>query len=119
MIANNYGFAGRTCILYNIELDYPALGNHLSANTAVSNFVTDENTGVTEVGFRYKKSSDSVWTTVKVSDETREHAIIENSLSYYAYPQEVSEVGDHLMYFRSNYTHAQVLTPLRIVIRGL
>lgn len=55
---NNYYYAGTTAIIYNFELDYPQL-----------NF-TQSNNGITEIGIRYKKQSDSEWnTSIKLSKD--------------------------------------------------
>lgn len=117
---NNYGFAGKTAIIYNLELDYSALGHSFSYGD--NSFSTASNTGITEVGIEYKKHSDSVWNSIKVTDDS---ALEDGRVVFSSYLKGVwadgyvLDYGTYLTYMPYNYFGCHVLYPMRIVIKGL
>lgn len=117
--SNNYGFAGRTAILYNFELDYSPLGFMLSSNYAGTNVEYNENINLTEVGIEYKRTADSSWTSIKLSDETLDNAVYNGRITYYAFPKTTYKTANYLYVAKIASELKYILIPIRVVIRNL
>lgn len=66
---NNYAWPGVTAIIYNVVIDLDFLGFYIwQANNAALGSTTvvmlPQDTNITEFGIQYKKSNESLWTTL-------------------------------------------------------
>ena len=125
---NNYAYAGRTAIIYNFELDYPELGFYLYKGLMPQ---VQPNTGVTEIGIKYKKSEDNYWNIIRLSDSEKNGAIQNGSLTinglFYTDPNPerssmrvvTGENKNYYFYIDANQDKHNRMIPIRVIIRNL
>lgn len=124
---NNYAWAGRTALMYNVFLDdlFDIGVSYTTSNTQCT--TKSSFSSLTDVGFEYKKSSDSAYTRVSVVKDSYKGRTIAN-LDYIGgtvtwnsnlntYVEDI-DAGDNIKMRRYNVQYNHIY-PCRVMIMGL
>lgn len=113
---NNYYFAGPKAIIYNVELDHDFLGFYIDSNKKI---LIDSNINISEIGVKYKKSSDTEWIEIPL--------ITYNDVIQYirTYNTDLCDIihglkqYENYMVYYPYKVNINVIKPYRIIIKNL
>jgi len=121
---NNYYFAGPKAIIYNVELDHDFLGFYIQTSPYDNSkkILLDSNyNDLEEVGIKYKKASDSVWTTIPLItyNEVISYMITYNTdLCDLLHSDQDQEFENYIIYYPEE-VNIDVIKPYRVILKNL
>lgn len=111
MIADNYAWAGNTAIIYKVDL--------YSEHSSVSEHFINNSSSVTEYGMMIKKSTDSTWTSLRVSEPTNYAEGIRPYCRFWDSQINTDTTSGGYTYLFDKSSNYKSTWPIYVVIKGL